>query len=54
MRTILEANSRPGCTFDILSNPGKLFLHYPVIRTIAAFYTHTGERVPSSFGFAYA
>jgi UDPglucose 6-dehydrogenase len=21
MRTILEANSRPGCTFDILSNP---------------------------------
>jgi hypothetical protein len=22
MRTILEANSKPGCTFDILSNPG--------------------------------
>lgn len=25
MRTILEANCRPGCHFDILSNPGKLF-----------------------------
>lgn len=25
MRTILEANCRPGCHFDILSNPGKVF-----------------------------
>jgi UDPglucose 6-dehydrogenase len=26
MRTILEANSKPGCKFDILSNPGELLL----------------------------
>lgn len=36
MRTILEANSKPGCTFDILSNPGELLSHWSAVILICS------------------
>jgi UDP-glucose 6-dehydrogenase len=61
MRTILEANSRPGCRFDILSNPEFLAegtaitdLHNPDRVLIGSLQTPEGKDACESLATIYA